>query len=394
MKRIGIPVLVVFFCCVSTAWVQAQAQRKPQIIAFDAPDAGSTPGLALGTQGGDINPAGAITGTYADENDLTHGFLRTPQGKLITFDAPGAGKVGGGCFVATPAGTCGGQGTYPFSINPEGAITGFYIDENNLGHGFLRAPDGTFTSFDDSVADTPPGQRTAALNINPAGVIAGNYIDADSVHHGFVRTPDGKFTNFDPSGSVFTFVCVAMCINPAGEVAGDYISADGVRHGFVRAPNGAIAEFDVPQAGTNGDLGQGTYVGSINARGTVAGTYISADNVNHGYLRAPDGRITTFDVPFAGNDGSQGQGTYAQADNAVGAVAGEYIDANDVIHGFVRAPDGSFTYVDAPDAGTQPFQGTNPLTINAAGQVTGAYIDSDGVLHAFVWLAGAPRGRD
>ena len=39
--------------------------------------------------------------------------------------------------------------TYPWSINPAGAITGNYYDATGTGpHGFLRAPDGTFTTFD------------------------------------------------------------------------------------------------------------------------------------------------------------------------------------------------------------------------------------------------------
>src|SRR5690349_13687253 len=55
---------------------------------------------------------------------------------ITTFDAPGAG-------------TAANQGTIGFGINPAGAITGFTRDANFARHGFLRAPDGTFTIFDD-----------------------------------------------------------------------------------------------------------------------------------------------------------------------------------------------------------------------------------------------------
>src|SRR5438105_3639550 len=55
---------------------------------------------------------------------------------ITKFDAPGAG-------------TAAGQGTFPSGINPSGAITGFIRDANVARHGFLRAPDGTFTIFDD-----------------------------------------------------------------------------------------------------------------------------------------------------------------------------------------------------------------------------------------------------
>jgi len=340
----------------------------------------------LGTQGEDINPAGAVAGLYADENNVTHGFLRTRKGRLITFDVPGAGSVPGLYLMGTPAGPTCGQGTYAMSINPEGAITGSYLDENSLGHGFLRAPDGTFTSFDDPDAGTTYPNGTFPWNINPAGVVAGILADSNSALHGFVRTPDGRFTNFDPPGSVYTFPCLATCINPAGAVNGWYKDADGVVHGFVRAPDGKITEFDVPGAGTTG--GQGTYSGSINAEGAVAGEYVTADNVSHGYIRTPDGRITKFDVPGAGTNGSQYQGTSALAINDAGAVTGEYIDSNDLQRGFVRTPDGRIIKFDAPDAGwaTGSYEGTFGLAINSMGEVTGVYIDSNWVLHGFLWL--------
>ena len=364
--------------------------QSPRISEFEAPGAGNTPGSGLGTQAEDINPAGAITGLYADANNVIHGFLRTPQGRLITFDAPGAGTVPNLYFKSTPAGTYGGQGTYAMSINPEGAIAGSYIDETNLGHGFLRAPDGKFTSFDDPDAGTAAYQGTFAWNINPAGMIAGNYWDASTVRHGFVRTPNGKFANFDPSGSVSTFVCLATCINVAGEVTGTYYDADGVEHGFVRAPDGSITEFNVPGAGTEG--GQGTWGTSINVGGAVTGGYVTGDNVTHGLVRAPDGRITTFDVPFAGTNGSQGQGTFAEAINDAGYVTGQYYDSSNVQHGFVRGRDGEFTYFDTPDAGTAAgsYEGTIPLAINLAGVITGAYFDSNYVLHAFLRYARPP----
>ena len=53
---------------------------------------------------------------------------KSNHSKFITFDAPGAG-------------TGAGQGTFPITINTAGAITGFYIDANNVSHGFVRPAD-------------------------------------------------------------------------------------------------------------------------------------------------------------------------------------------------------------------------------------------------------------
>src|SRR5579872_4942869 len=52
------------------------------------------------------------------------------EATLITFDAPND------VF-----------GIQPLSINPANAITGYYLDASFVAHGFLRSPDGTVTTF-------------------------------------------------------------------------------------------------------------------------------------------------------------------------------------------------------------------------------------------------------
>jgi len=81
-----------------------------------------------------------------------------PKHKIITFDAPGAGKGSG-------------QGTLPISINPAGKITGLTRDANLVRHGFLRDKHGKFTVFDDPNAGTSSGQGTRGYSINPKGEI-------------------------------------------------------------------------------------------------------------------------------------------------------------------------------------------------------------------------------
>jgi hypothetical protein len=70
--------------------------------------------------------------------------------------------------------------------------------------------------------------------------------------------------------------------------------------------------------------------------GSVEGTYTDTNNVNHGFVRFADGKITTFDVPHAGT--GSGQGTYPFSNNAEDAITGYYIDNNGTYHGFVRIP--------------------------------------------------------
>jgi len=96
------------------------------MIEINAPGAGKTPGSGFGTQVEDINLKGAITGTYADANNVMHGFLRTRQGRVITFDVPGAGTA-----------TDRHEGTLGLAINAAGEITGAYFDSNYVLQGFL-----------------------------------------------------------------------------------------------------------------------------------------------------------------------------------------------------------------------------------------------------------------
>jgi hypothetical protein len=192
------------------------------------------------------------------------------------------------------------------------------------------------------------------------------------VRHGFLRVPNGTITTFDAPGAgtgpfqgTFPFN-----INPAGTIAGDYTDASGVAHGFVRAPGGIITTFDAPGAGTG--AGQGTFTATeegLNPAGALAGLIIDGSNVLHGFMRAPNGTITTFDAPGAGT--GPGQGTDTAGITAARAIAGYYIDGSNVYHGFLRAPDGTITTFDVPGAGTGSGQGTLGENINDSEVIDG-----------------------
>jgi len=86
----------------------------------------------------------------------------------------------------------------------------------------------------------------------------------------------------------------------------------------------------------HGGPGQGTVPQNISTPGLVTGNYVDASDVNHGFVRAKHGSITRFDVPDAGTD--PGQGTVPLCNNPVDAITGYYIDASNVLHGFLRSP--------------------------------------------------------
>src|SRR5271155_3813137 len=116
-----------------------------------------------------------------------------------------------------------------------------------------------------------------------------------------------------------------------------------------------ITTFNVKGAGQGAY--QGTVAGQINRRGLISGYYIDSSGVNHCFLRAPHGKITTFSVKNATGSVSNGL-------NLKGSIAGYYADSNSVFHGFLRAPDGIITMFDEPDAGTGSYQGTFAFDIN------------------------------
>jgi hypothetical protein len=364
LRASRILMLILFTCLVATAWSQAQAGQKHQFIIFDVPGAADTAGIS-------ISPGGIVVGLYYDPiNFATHGFLRARDGAITTFDAPGAG-------------TGASQGTIAWEVNSVGAITGTYVDADNVTHSYLRAPDGAITEFDAPGAGTGVGQGTGAFgtSINAVGTMSGTYTDANNVYHGFVRAPDGTITAVDAPGAGTgpgqgTGFTSGAGITPAGAISGDYVDANNADHGLLRAPDGTITEFDVPGAASFGASS------AISPKKAISGWYLDVTKVNHGFVRAPDGTITTFNAPGAGT--GPGQGTLAICINPSDAITGQYIDAGGVNHSFLRGPDGRITTFDVPGAGAAAGQGTFAIANNAAGVITGYYVDTNGVAHGFL----------
>ena len=122
-------------------------------------------------------------------------FCGFQTGTLPPFDAPGAGLRHGL-----------NQGTAAYAIDDLGEIADQFQDPSYVFHGFVRYPNGAFTTFDEPDAGAGKNQGTLAWDINLRGTTAGIYIDANNVYHGFIRSPANKFTAVDPTGSVFTYV--------------------------------------------------------------------------------------------------------------------------------------------------------------------------------------------
>jgi hypothetical protein len=282
MKRISILLLIVFTCFVSAAWPQAQPQGKQEIITFDVPGAGKASGqgtMPIGIVQGDW-----ISGTYVDGNNVSHGFLRSPWGVFIKFDAPGAGT--------NPY-----QGTVEVhGMNRALEIVGTYLDANNIYHGFRRSSWGWFTTIDCPGAGGAAYQGTETHSVNDSGLILAEYLDANDVYHGCMVTPDLTFTSFDPADAGMvpgsyqgTYPAIFSGITPDGASIGEYLDVNYMFHAYLRSPDGIITEFDDPNEGTGVIQGSGT--SGINPRGQINGWYIDKNNVFHGFLRSPRRRL-------------------------------------------------------------------------------------------------------
>jgi hypothetical protein len=89
-----------------------------KITSFDFPDQGG-----IDTQSIHIDAVGDVTGAYeVDDVSAIHGFIRFCDGRLVTFDAPGA------------------KFTYSTAISNSGVVTGRYYTTSSNPTGFLRIP--------------------------------------------------------------------------------------------------------------------------------------------------------------------------------------------------------------------------------------------------------------
>jgi hypothetical protein len=264
-----------------------ETYREPKACTTGDPEGCEGTGFSA------INALGVIAGGYVDNNFVEHALLRGPDGKVITYDAPGAGKTPGNPANISPLGDYLYQGTnlagvFP-GLNVWGAVTSGYLDENYTYHGYLRSPGGTFTDFDAPGAGKGYTQGTFPIGLNDSGVITGFYLDSNNVYHGFLGSP-GRFTDFDAPGADTTdayYGTQPESLNDLGAITGEYIDAAGVWHGFLLSPAGKFTKLDAPGADlTPGDF-NGTFPEQINLFGVIAGYYVDANFVAHGFLQIP-----------------------------------------------------------------------------------------------------------
>lgn len=288
-----------------------------------------------------IDATNDVAGTWYDALFIPHGFLRTADGTITTFDPPGS------------------TGTYVYALNDNQVVVGSFSDSNGT-HGFIRHVDGTTVVYD---APASAGY-TEIRGIDDNNVYAGDYAGTDGNGYGFVVNAKGKFKSFGVSGQRYT---VATALSSRGATAG-YDSGDGSTDLFMRTSGGTITSFDVPG-------GNNPFAAAINKKGSIAGTsYENYDsNTGQGYLRLSDGTISTFQVV-------SGYETDGYALNVHNMVCGNYYDSGGAYHGYIRKAGGGITTIDAPGS----VGATGCTGINDNGVAAGYFYDSQDVGNAYI----------
>jgi len=304
------------------------------VTSFDAPGAGA--GTLQGTYPDQFDASGDLAGSFIDANNMIHGFMRSAAGSIAAFDAPGAraaasakkgsgmrlgkaagqsssvsgsrssiglrlakpnkflsrvrtilGKVGPARRMTMDSTPTGGifdntqgivAGTIAFGVDAAGDVTGMYSDGDDVSRGFLRAANGSFTTFDAPGAGTGALQGTGALGITAAGSIVGTYADENSIFHGYLLTLGQGTTTTKLTSAPASSVYGEPVTLTSRVSAGSSAPPDGESVWFM---NGKAALGTKPLAGgsasfTTTDLPGGTnsvtavYAGDTNLSGSTS----------------------------------------------------------------------------------------------------------------------------
>lgn len=235
--------------------------------------------------------------------------------------------------------------------------------------------------------------ETGVLTLNNCGEFVGEYKDAAGHFRGFLGRRDRhgiQYTKIDYPGAVQT---LAAAINDFGVITGGYVDTNGVTHGFVRLPlpRPIYLPVDHPNAVPSFDYdweigpGLSTDTIGINDCGEFVGEYVDANQVGHGYIWR-NGRFVRFDHPQAsGVPGFFGQTSLFRINNN-GDLVGGYGNSPDSTipsqHGYLYSR-GRFTAIDPPGSlFTQAF------ALNDRRDVGGFFYDANFIGHAYLWRNG------
>ena len=286
---------------------------------------------------------------------------------------------------------------------PEGVVEAAAWGINDTGQiaGSSRFADGserpTFIDVDGSltVIDVP-STVGRAFGINNSGTISGFFFEvAEAAEEQFIGQ---SFVWDSASRTLVAFYAIPNAVSTAGlkindagvivgqvqltasgptqndtqeEPEGGEPEGEGATLGFIRAPNGAITTFTVPGAFN-------TFLGGINNPGQIVGGFTigtGEDALLFGFLRNIDGTFSAFNVS---DENGTPLGTLANDINDAGVIVGHFM-AEEIVLPFLRKPDGTIQRFDIPGAIQARFSDINNRDV-----ISGFAIGEEGLFQALV----------
>lgn len=247
--------------------------------------------------------------------------------------------------------------TEAYGMDLAGDIVGFYVDTNNVNHGFKE------TGAEFTTIDFPSATGTQVFGIDLDGIkIVGTYTDPGLVCHGFVLASN-TFTTVDVPSAVSTR---AFSVNSLGTVVGSYTDSAGKVHGFLdQNGNGAFTTLDFPKATL-------TEIHSIANLRYMAGIIIGSQDIEHGVQGANGALVAEVNVPGAALTSADG------VNDAIDIVGHFGESAAGPFHGYLLMG-GKFRLINFPGATDTRCNG-----ITDGLEILGRYTDAQGVIHGFL----------
>ncbi len=311
---------------------------------------------SVSTEGYNINQDGSVVGHYDTADGRRHGFIARP---ITDTEAPVEGPpavtptvlhytfetidVPGVDFLAVTASS---------DFEDYAGYTKNTDSEKEVGFTLI---DGVFTTY-----DFPGSQKTHFYALGNNGVAAGHYQDSDGLYHGVILE-DGELRQYDFPNAVETEIYGIS--DATGALTGSFIDASGVRRGF---SGDTIVEY--PEASA-------TYADFASSEGSIIGSFIDAQGVYKPYVRDPDGKFLSLDLPHA----ALFEYFFVPGVNDVGIIVVRARLMGDI----PRTAVGSLQY------GLQSLEvpgsvSTDGWNINQDGSIVGHYDSPDGRRHGFI----------
>jgi hypothetical protein len=305
-----------------------------------------------------INDMGVITGSYVGQDTLEHGFVGTADGMYTVFDA-------------------GPNGTEPRAINNSGLITG--LSNASGGNPVLQ---GVMFEANASLAITPimkGGVQMLGIpqGLNNTGEFVGGYATGGTPKvQGFYGFSGQWMADL---AMPFTVLQTrARAINNSGEVVGLFYTFNGtqsVSSGFV-VKNGVVTVVNYPDPTATGTNFEG-----VNDQGVISGSYNDASGNSHSFVLAPDLQTYTL-ILIPGSSNNQAWGINNGGEVVISSDVGPFIYCSLNGHGHCRSGHAKVAATATVHGGFHTFNCINACHNSVRGGPTVQFVDRPIDLHA------------